>query len=86
MISFKLPTSLNGAQIVKELNAAGVVVNSICQVRDDLLWLDIADKDKSKAQTVVNSHVGINTEPSVIEKLEQIGLNLDELKAALLLQ
>jgi hypothetical protein len=85
MISFTIPTNLNGAQLVAELNADGVVVNDKCRVHDDLLWLDIAAKDKSKAEGIVASHIGIDTEPTIQDKLNQVGLNFDELKAALLI-
>jgi hypothetical protein len=85
MISYTIPTNLNGAQLVKELNDAGVTVSSTCAVYDDLLWLDIASKDKAKAEAIVAKHVGIDTEPTIEDKLAQVGLNFDELKAALLL-
>jgi hypothetical protein len=84
MISFTIPTNLNGAQLVKELNNAGVTVNSTCAVHDDLLWIDISSKDKAKAEAVVAAHIGIDTEPTLQDKLTQVGLNFDELKAALL--
>lgn len=85
MISFTMPNSLNGAQLVKELTAAGVTVNDKCRVHDDLLWLDIAAKDKAKSEAIVTAHIGQDTEPTIQEKLAQVGLNFDELKAALLL-
>lgn len=86
MISFTIPSNLNGAQLVAELNASGVAVNDKCAVHDDLLWLDIASKDKDKAQEVVAAHIGVDTEPTIQDKLNQVGLNFDELKAALLSQ
>ena len=86
MISFKIPTNLNGTQLTSELSAAGVNVKDKCRVYDDLLWLDIAANDKAKAEEIVNKHVGVDSEPTIQDKLSQVGLNFDELKAALLNQ
>ena len=83
MISFTIPTKLNGAQLVAELNAGGVAVHDKCRIYDDLLWLNIAAKDKTKAEAIVASHLGQDTEPTIQDKLLQVGLNFDELKAAL---
>jgi hypothetical protein len=63
MISFNKPTNLNGAELRQELNDAGVAIsNDIFAIKLDgekVLWLDIATKDKSKAQAVVDAHDGI---------------------------
>jgi hypothetical protein len=62
MISFDKPTNLNGTELRQELNDAGVKIsNEQFAVRLDdsnVLWLDIAAKDKSKAQAVVDAHNG----------------------------
>lgn len=83
MISFTIPTNLNGAQLIDELNAGKVAVNNKCRVHNDLLWLDIATKDIAKAEAIVAAHVGQDIEPTIQDKLLQIGLNFDDLKAAL---
>jgi sugar lactone lactonase YvrE len=64
-ISFTKPSNLNGATLVDELIAAGV---SIAEKNgkpqwveldgDGVLWLDIAEKDKAKAEAVVTAHNG----------------------------
>jgi hypothetical protein len=64
-ISFTKPSNLNGATLVDELIAAGV---SIAEKNgkpqwveldgDGLLWIDIAEKDKAKAESVIATHNG----------------------------
>ena len=88
MIKLNKPTNLNGTELRQELNAAGVKIsNEPSSLKDDNgdLWLDIADKDEAKAQVVVNAHNGtiVAPEPTVADKLQSVGLNLEDLKAAL---
>ena len=62
MISFNKPQNLNGTELRQELNDAGVLISNEMHaiVLDDsnILWLDIATKDKSKGQTVIDAHDG----------------------------
>ena len=61
MIQFTKPDSLNGEQLVNELSDASVIVKGKPLLDDNLvLWLDIPSKDKSKAENVVNAHIGID--------------------------
>jgi len=89
MIKLNKPSNLNGAELRQELNAAGVkITNKPSSVKADYegnLWLDIADKDEAKAKTVVEAHNGtiIAPEPTVADKLQSVGLNVEDLKAAL---
>ena len=88
MIKFNKPEKLNGDQLRQELKSNGVILpDSLSDLFDDGaggLWLDIADKDGAKAKTVINAHIAKPTpEPTVEEKLASVGLNLDDLKAAL---
>jgi hypothetical protein len=89
MIKFNTPESLNGSQLRKELAAAGVPItsghDSIELDGNGDLWLDIKETDKTKAKAVVDAHVAINNPKilTVAEKLEMVGLSLDELKAAI---
>ena len=64
-ISFNKPTNLNGATLVEELLAAGVSVAEengkpkwVELDGDGVLWIDISEKDKSKAEAVVTAHNG----------------------------
>jgi len=89
MIKFNKPTNLNGAELRKELNDAGVTIsndlNSVTIDADGDLWLDIANKDQAKAQTIVDAHNGttIAPEPTVADKLANAGLTVEDLKEAL---
>lgn len=89
MIKFNAPNSLSGSALRKELNAAGIKIsNDVDAVQIDEngdLLLDIAAKDKSAAQVVLDAHKGISqpVEISLAEKLSSIGLSIDELREAL---
>lgn len=61
MQTFTKPTNLNGAELRQELNAAGVNISddtNAVVLDGDVLFLDIAAKDKAKAETVVAAHNG----------------------------
>jgi hypothetical protein len=86
MIKFDKPKNLNGAELLNELNNAGVIVTNLPMIDDDgKLYLDIAEDDKAKATPIVAAHSGtINApEPSVADKLASVGLSITDLKAAL---
>jgi len=89
MISFTKPKNLNGSELLDELAEIGIVLDKIHQAPhltlDGLIWLDITEADKAKAEAVVAAHNGttVAPEPTVAEKLASVGLSLDELKAAL---
>lgn len=87
MIKFDKPTNLNGTELLAELNAAGVAITE--SPFDDAvggLWLNIKQADKAKAASVVAAHNGtiVAKELSIEAKLAQVGLNFEDLKAALL--
>ena len=86
MIKYNKPANLNGTELLAELNAAGVLIEQSPTVDgNDNLWLEIADKDKIKAQTVVDAHNGttVAPEPTIADKLASLGLSVDDLKIAL---
>ena len=62
MISFNKPTNLNGAELRQELNDGGVSISfdlgTVVHTADGLIWLDIATKDKLKAEAIVAAHNG----------------------------
>jgi len=62
MISFNRPTNLNGTELRQELNDGGVTISfdlgTVVETLDGLIWLDIASKDKTKAQAIVAAHNG----------------------------
>ena len=87
MIKFDLPTNFNGEQFCEELKNASISIENktdLYATSDGVLWLNIETKDTQKAQDVLNAHIPQPVaEPTVAEKLASVGLNLDDLKAAL---
>jgi len=89
MIKFKKPENLNGKELLDELASVGIVLVPIKQApvvdSNDDMWLDISEADKVKADKVVAAHNGttVAPEPTIEDKLASVGLNLNDLKAAL---
>jgi hypothetical protein len=83
MIQFNLPNKLNGAQLLDELKAAGVAITEYATIENGSLFLDIEAKDEAKAKAVVDSHIGVDKEPTLNDKLSSVGLSVADLKAAL---
>ena len=86
MIKFDKPTNLNGIELMAELNAADVKINGWPEIDlDNNLFLDIAEKDEAKVKLIVAAHNGtmVAPEPTIQQKLKNIGLDFEELKAAL---
>jgi len=83
---FTKPANLNGAELIAELAAVGVIVERVVLEADGQLNIDVATKDSAKVDKVLTSHNGtiIAPEPTISEKLASVGLSLEELKAALL--
>ena len=86
MIKFDKPTNLNGAELLNELNVAGILINNppyIDGTGD--FWLDILPTDETKAAAIVAAHNGTIVAPqlTVAEKLGSVGLSIDDLKVAL---
>ncbi len=89
MTIFTAPENLNGAELRDELRSAGIEISDLSSAvsidENENLVLEIAAKDKTKAQAIVIAHNGttIAPEPTIQQKLESVGLSIDELKAAL---
>ena len=90
MIKFDKPESLNGNQLVDELKQVGIIVNERTSPLIDGngdFWLDIADKDKTKAEKIIAAHIGIDqSEAKAAEKqalLDRLGITADEAKLLL---
>lgn len=86
MIEFNKPNNLNGAELKAELAAAGIELKANPFIDGEgKFYLDINSKDKSKAEVIVANHDGnmIPNEATIDEKLASVGLNLNDLKAAL---
>jgi len=64
MIKVTRPINLNGAELIDELEAAGVQVNDVPFLDGNGdLFLDIAQKDFVKAEEVLSKHNGTQTPP-----------------------
>ena len=86
MIKVTRPANLNGSELIDELAAKGVKVSGIPMLDGNGdFFLDIAAKDLDLAEEVLANHNGtqVAPEPTIAQKLESVGLSLDELKAAL---
>jgi hypothetical protein len=83
MKTFTKPTNLNGAELKNELAAVGIIVEKVFDFGDGTIGFET--DNESAAQIVVAAHNGttVAPEPSVSDKLASVGLNLDDLKAAL---
>ena len=85
---FNKPAKLNGNRLTNELAAVGIIVNEVVLDGSGKLVLDIADKDKTKAQEVLADHKGEDTpdskaaaRASALAKLAALGLSADEIAA-----
>jgi len=82
-MNFTKPESLNGAQLKSELATAGIVVDEIIDNAKGEISFDVAKNKESAAAEIVSNHVGVDTAPSIEDKLASVGLSLNDLKAAL---
>lgn len=82
MKKFDKPTNLNGAELLLELKEAGIKASRIVQCNDGI---EIDVDDEAKAKPIVAAHNGTTIAPELTleQKLQSVGLNLDELKSAL---
>ena len=89
MIKFNKPENLNGAELLDELAAVGIVLEITTQAPlidgNGDFWLDVKKADEAKAAAIVASHNGttVAPEPTIEDKLASVGLTIDHLKTAL---
>lgn len=82
------PENLNGQELREQLRAANVMISDdvdAIEVIENKLILKIDDKNISKAENVVKQHDGkiVPSPLTINQKLENAGLNLNDLKDAL---
>ena len=82
MTIYPKPKNLNGAELIAELAAAGIEVSRVQDNGDNTITLKTNDL---KAAAIVAKHNGTTIAPelTIAEKLNSVGLNLNDLKAAL---
>jgi Holliday junction resolvasome RuvABC DNA-binding subunit len=85
---FNKPAKLNGATLTDELAAVGIIVDQVMVDGAGNLVLEIADKDKAKADQVIANHKGEDSpdpkaaaRASALAKLAALGLSADEIAA-----
>ena len=83
MKTFTKPENLNGAELMAELAAVGIIVDKVFDNADGTIGFDT--NNESAAATVVAAHNGttVAPEPTIEDKLASVGLNLSDLKTAL---
>ena len=79
MYEFDIPANLNGGQLENEL---GLPFGSV-YVRENKLVIVAPELTEKTVADKVKAHKGINTAPTISEKLEAAGIDLDELRVAL---
>jgi hypothetical protein len=82
MKTFTKPENLNGAELMAELAAVGIIVDKVFDNSDGTINLPT---DDDAAGLVVAAHNGtiVAPEPTIEDKLSSVGLSLPDLKAAL---
>ena len=89
MVKFQKPVNLNGQELRDELRAQGIAISdkrsAISVDENGDLFLEINQKDESKAAGIVANHNGTTMppEPTLADKLLRVGVNIDDLKSAL---
>jgi hypothetical protein len=83
MATFKKPDKLNGAELKQQLAEAGINVSDIFDLADGFIAFETDDAES--AAQIVKSHSGNiePKEPTIEDKLASVGLNIEDLKAAL---
>jgi hypothetical protein len=82
-LEFEIPSQLNGKQLTEELKTVGVEIEYMPKIEEGFLILHIKTGDVAQAQTVVDNHIAVFTEPTIADKLAAVGLTVEELREAL---
>jgi len=80
----KVNKPINLAQLDLELNGKGL--NAILDDNKNIIEVGLADNNdatEAQLQAVIDAHIAEFEELTISEKLEKVGLNLNDLKAAL---
>ena len=74
---------INLIQLDNELGNQGLSMNEENQNAKVITTADGSSVTQKQLEDAVKNHNAVFVEPSVVEKLASVGLNLDDLKAAL---
>jgi hypothetical protein len=82
MTTYPKPKNLNGMELIAELAAVGIDLTRIQDNGDETISLET---DDAKAESIVAKHNGtiVASEPTIDQKLQSVGLSLNDLKSAL---
>ena len=83
MFIYKKPKNLNGAELIAELKNAGLEVKDIYDYADGTIGFDTNDEATAAAVVVAHNGTTVAPEPTIVDKLASVGLNLSDLKTAL---
>jgi hypothetical protein len=86
MMQFDKPENLNGFELVAELRTQGVkVIEPLVIDGNGDFWIDVSQSDAEKTAAIVATHNGtiMASEMNIADKLANVGLSIQELKAAL---
>lgn len=81
----KVNKAINLEQLDKELNGKGLIA-TVADDKKTVLEVGLAEQNDAtidELSEAIKNHKAIFNEPSVAEKLASVGLNLNDLKAAL---
>jgi len=86
MLKFDKPQNLNGFELLAELKSEGVkVIEPLVIDGNGDFWINVSQSDAEKTATIVAAHNGtiVASEISIADRLANVGLSIEELKAAL---
>ena len=80
---FNRPVNLNGTELIAELAGEGLIVSKIIDNSDGTIEFLVDDFEAAKK--IVANHNGTikAPEPTIEEKLQSVGLSIDDLRTAL---
>lgn len=82
-MKFTKPNPFNGATFEKELIGKKIKISDFYDDGEGNIVVNADEKFYLAIQSTIENHDGSPIIPSVIEKLESAGVNLDELRVAL---
>lgn len=77
-----VPTQFNGVQLAQELRSAKIKLNDYLRLNNDILELDILQKDEIKAKEIIEAHIGVDNSAAIAAQrqaiLDRLGLTAEE--------